>query len=300
MRNEEGGMRNKNDEKSDTGDQEPVTRDQGPVPIIAMTAHAMAGDEEKSFEAGMNDHITKPIDPDQLFATLQKWIQAAEPGAATRQVEVTTSRPGSEPGVAEKKGLPDALPGFDLAAGLKRLMGNQTLYRKLLVDFGSKYKSAAGEIRNALSDGDLDLVHSLVHNLKGMAGNLAANELQSAAKALEKLVKGTTDESDLEKKRRQAFDGLEIALNQALEAVNILGTPAKVTGIEKAGAHPVALAEQTADRIREAAEMGDVNQVKAIAVQLKSEHPEFDKLCDRLVQLADDFDFDGITNLLKE
>ena len=47
------------------------------VPIIAMTAHAMAGDEQKSLEAGMNDHVTKPIDPDQLFATLQKWIKPA-------------------------------------------------------------------------------------------------------------------------------------------------------------------------------------------------------------------------------
>ena len=59
------------------------------IPIIAMTAHAMAGDEKKSIEAGMNDHVTKPIDPDQLFATLQKWIRPAAERAAVPKSQVT-------------------------------------------------------------------------------------------------------------------------------------------------------------------------------------------------------------------
>ena len=58
------------------------------IPIIAMTAHAMAGDEEKSLAAGMNGHVTKPIDPDQLFAALQKWILPREKRAADRQPDV--------------------------------------------------------------------------------------------------------------------------------------------------------------------------------------------------------------------
>ena len=67
------------------------------LPIIAMTAHAMAGDEDKSLQAGMNGHVTKPIDPDQLFATLQKWIQPREEAGRKSKpvvsVEPTDLRP---------------------------------------------------------------------------------------------------------------------------------------------------------------------------------------------------------------
>jgi DNA-binding response OmpR family regulator len=62
------------------------------IPIIAMTAHAMAGDEDKSLQAGMNGHVTKPIDPDQLFATLQKWIKPSEKRVQVQQPEVRISR----------------------------------------------------------------------------------------------------------------------------------------------------------------------------------------------------------------
>jgi polar amino acid transport system substrate-binding protein len=285
-------------EKAEDRDRLPVTRDQRPVPIIAMTAHAMAGDEAKSLEAGMDDHITKPIEPDQLFTVLHKWIQANEPGPVTRQTEVTAAQTVPDPGELKQPGLPDSLPGFDLAAGLTRLMGNQTLYRKLLVDFGSTYKDTAAEIRKALFDGDLNLVHSLVHSLKGVAGNLAADELQDAAVAMEKLVKGAADAPEAEKKRHQALAGLETALNQALKAVCVLGPAARKADTNKAGDLPSSLTKQTSERIREAAEMGDINQAKAIAGELMSENPDYNEFCERLVQLADDFDFKGIMNLL--
>jgi hypothetical protein len=73
---EEFGLRNKNGEDSALNSAFRIpSSDFNGVPIIAMTAHAMAGDDQKSIEAGMNDHVTKPIDPDKLFATLQKWIK---------------------------------------------------------------------------------------------------------------------------------------------------------------------------------------------------------------------------------
>jgi two-component system sensor histidine kinase/response regulator len=65
--------------------------------------------------------------------------------------------------------LPESLPGFNLAAGLSRLMGNKTLYRKLLLDFGANYGRVASEIREAFAVGDCEQVHGLVHNLKGLA-----------------------------------------------------------------------------------------------------------------------------------
>ena len=100
------------------------------VPIIAMTAHAMTGDEQKSLAAGMNGHVTKPIDPDQLFATLQKWIKpVAERTIVPKSLPasggppVLDAPPEPDQAVPDKDELPESLPGFDLTAGLKRIEG---------------------------------------------------------------------------------------------------------------------------------------------------------------------------------
>jgi CheY-like chemotaxis protein len=108
------------------------------IPIIAMTAHAMAGDEQKSLDAGMNDHVTKPINPDLLFAALQKWIKPGGKQIQEQPPPISTQEPKADPTFPHDEVLPESLPEFDLATGLKRLMGNKKLYRKLLVDFGTK------------------------------------------------------------------------------------------------------------------------------------------------------------------
>ena len=113
--------------------------------------------------------------------------------------------------------LPESLPGFDLAAGLARLMGNKRLYRKLLLDLGANYGGVAVEIREALAANEFNRAHSLIHNLKGLAGNLAATELQAAAVEMEKLVKGQSAETASEKELNWKLADLERALEQALE-----------------------------------------------------------------------------------
>ena len=155
-----------------------------------MTAHAMAGDEQKSLDAGMSGHVTKPIDPDQLFATLQKWIKPVAERTVVQESTVRDTPAEDRQTMSVADDLPQSLPGFDLAAGLVRLMGNKRLYRKLLLDLGANYGEAAGEIREALAADDFNRAHSLIHNLKGLAGNLAATDLQAAAVEMEKLVKG--------------------------------------------------------------------------------------------------------------
>ncbi len=106
----------------------------------------MAGDEDKSLQAGMNGHVTKPIDPDQLFATLQKWIKPSEKRVQARQPEISVEGPESQ-AIPEEEELPESLPGFDLSDGLKRLQGNKRLYRKLLLSFATDYCGAANDIR---------------------------------------------------------------------------------------------------------------------------------------------------------
>ena len=272
------------------------------VPIIAMTAHAMSGDKQKSIEAGMNGHVTKPIDPDQLFATLQKWIKPAAERTVVRKPQIIDVIPEPDRAVQDEDELPESLPGFDLAAGLKRLMGNKRLYRKLLVDFGTKYVETASEIRKAIDAKDFEQTHSLVHNLKGLAGNLEATELQTAAVKMETLVKGQTKETTSDKELKQKFTGLEKALEQALDAVQALGLPAEEKIIEPStewlAEVPVELLKEVADRIKTAAEMGDVLQIKSIVEELKSESDAMAPFCDELIRLAEDFDFDGIQKIV--
>ena len=274
------------------------------VPIIAMTAHAMAGDEQKSLQAGMNGHVTKPIDPGQLFATLQKWIKPVAERTLVQNPPVLDVPPEPDQAVSDVDELPTFLPGFDLTAGLKRLMGNKRLYRKLLVDFGTKYTETAGEIRAALDAKDFKQAHSLVHNLKGLAGNLEAKDLQAATVEMEKLVKGQTVKTASDEELNQKFSNLENTLNLALEAAQILGSPIETKNFESSengtAGMPPELAEKVVESIKAAAEMGDVMQIKSIVEDLKSESDALAPFCHELIRLAEDFDFDGIQKLVLE
>ena len=271
------------------------------IPIIAMTAHAMAGDEDKSLQAGMNGHVTKPIDPDQLFATLQKWIQPSEKRATTQTSFVSGESSGEDKVVSIEDELPESLPGFDLADGLIRLQGNKKLYRKLLLDFATNYHEAANEIRGAIDAQDFDNAHSLVHNLKGLAGNLSATDLQAAAVNMEKLVKGVDKKPPSSKQLNLRLSELETVLNQALESVQSLGVSAeenicKLSDVEIT-AIPAELAQDIAQRIRDAAEMGDVTTLNAIAEEIKTNSESCGPLSKQIVQMAEDFDLDGIQKL---
>ena len=271
------------------------------VPIIAMTAHAMAGDEEKSLNAGMNGHVTKPIDPDQLFSTLQKWVRPAEKRAPVQEAKGPDERSEAEETISPDDALPESLPGFELSSGLKRMGGNKAFYRKLLLDFSANYATAAGEIRNAIDAQDFDQTRSLVHNLKGLAGNLAAVDLQAASANLEKLVKGIEKTPPPARELDLKYSELENALSRALESVRSLGPPAEENvcklSDEEIAAIPPELARDIAGRMRDAAEMGDVMTLNAIAAEIKKHSDSCIPLSNQVNQLAEDFDLDGIQKL---
>ncbi len=278
-----------------------------------MTAHAMSGDEQKSIDAGMNDHITKPIDPDHLFATLRKWIRPRQmqpmvsvpPEISKAAAEQTAQEARRrDAGTVQDLQFPEALPGFELAEGLGRLQGNRKLYRKLLISFADDYAASVAEIRQALDAVDFGRAHSLVHSLKGVAGNLAAVKLQAAAVALEKFVKHADKSKPPPPEALNfALSALEQALDEALAAVRTLGALQAETAEPAAGKTPVLspdIAQKTARRLREAAEMGDVSEIIAIGKDVFSSSGEFSTYQDKMRQLAQNFDFDGIVRLADE
>jgi signal transduction histidine kinase/CheY-like chemotaxis protein len=150
------------------------------LPIIAMTAHALEGYREQCLAAGMNDYLTKPVDPEALFQVLGKWIPGRErkPPAAPLPV---AAPPWPE--------LPTSVPGFDVSGGIRRLGGKAPLFLRLVADLRRDYAQAGLQIRAALEAGDQGHAESLAHTVKGVAGNLNATELQAAAGALEQTLR---------------------------------------------------------------------------------------------------------------
>jgi HPt (histidine-containing phosphotransfer) domain-containing protein len=250
-----------------------------------MTAHAMQGDREKCLEAGMNDYITKPIDPDHLFETIQKWVN---PEKTRRRKEQAKTQPGS----SEESNRLTGLPGFDVDAGLRRLQGNRQLYERLLRDFGLNYSTTAAEIKRSIEAGDLRGAHKLIHDLKGLAGNLSATRLQSSAVALESVVKNT---QATHAERLASFADLEQAMKQALDSVRTLGVAPDAefeTNKDQTRVAPHT-AKKVAVCLREASELGDVSALSEIADNL----PANSYYATEINRLSESFDFDGLLKL---
>jgi polar amino acid transport system substrate-binding protein len=270
------------------------------LPIIAMTAHAMTGDREKSLAAGMNDHIAKPIEPAQLFATLHRWIpRDPRTDAATVSVKPEKTSAFSSAAVDD---LPESLPGFNFAEGLQRLQGNRSLYKKLLLDFAIKYGDILKNIRQALDADSLQTAHQLIHSLKGMAGSLAAVELQQAAMQLEKIIKPAAEQhlpppDDIENRYAKLLHAFDAAITsiQSLQpgAASAFHAPAASDSTL-----PAALAQPIADGLQRAANIGDIDDIIAIAEKLKSHNQP--ALAEKVIQMAEEFDFDGIIKLVAQ
>ena len=140
------------------------------LPIIAMTAHAMQEERRKTHDAGMNAHITKPINPDEMFGIIWRYLQQAKPGVVRRRTSEGTAIP--------------AIRGVDVSEALKRMNGNGDLYLRLLRKFMENQAGTAKDIEAALTDGNRVLAERLAHTTKGVAGNLGMTEMINVAEEL--------------------------------------------------------------------------------------------------------------------
>jgi len=156
------------------------------LPIIAMTANAMAGDREKVLQAGMWDHIAKPLNVADMFATIAKWItpQVASKGFPRASNIIATSAVSA--GTRPSFDLKDRLPGIDTRAGLATTMDNEKLYTRLLAKFRDSQGNFADLFCAALQDIDPTAAERAAHTLKGTAGNIGAKGIQGAAANLER------------------------------------------------------------------------------------------------------------------
>jgi signal transduction histidine kinase/CheY-like chemotaxis protein/HPt (histidine-containing phosphotransfer) domain-containing protein len=140
------------------------------IPVVAMTAHALAGSREQCLAAGMTDFIGKPITVRGIATTLARYIAATAAAAA---------------GSGAAPALPESLPGIAVGRALRRLGGNVALVRTSLLEFRRDYAGMGEALAQALQRGDVKNATRLAHTLKGVASNLAMAELEAAARAVE-------------------------------------------------------------------------------------------------------------------
>jgi signal transduction histidine kinase/DNA-binding response OmpR family regulator/HPt (histidine-containing phosphotransfer) domain-containing protein len=199
------------------------------LPIIAMTAHAYEQERQNCLRAGMNDHVAKPVDPAGLMRTLERWLK---PAAATPKPAAAPA----ERAAPAATDLPTSLPPFDIPIALGRVNGKTALLRKLIVNFGIKYRGAIATLRADIDAGAVDEARRLAHTLKGVAGSLELRKVAEASRQLE---------DALAHRELKDMDSLVERLDQALQ-------PALAAARSLAPAEPVSAAPPPAARLDEA------------------------------------------------
>jgi PAS domain S-box-containing protein len=257
------------------------------LPVIAMTANAMAGDREKALASGMNDHIPKPLNVNEMFATLAKWIKPR--GGRSSMPPAASATPVAD-------ALPSSLEGIDLAAGLATCMGKHELYLRLLRKFHAGQAGFREQFQAALGDSDATAAERLAHSLRGSAGNIGAKALAQAAAALELACQAGEPGAVLEAR----LQDLETCLQPVLAALSGLAV------IEAPGAPPATA--QPGPELQ--ARLGELKRLLAesdtAAVDLLHElqaqpldRASAERL-NRVAQQVERFDFDQALALLQD
>jgi two-component system sensor histidine kinase/response regulator len=249
------------------------------VPIIAMTANAMAEDEQKSLAAGMDAHITKPINPAVLLRTLAVNLKI--------QPESGVTTPGAPIGDND---FPPAggLPGIDAKTGMRTVQGNSKLYRKLLLTFRNTQAHFREDFGKAQNDTDPHAAARLAHTLAGVAGNLGAMEVYNAAKALEQGCIKQLAPKKIEALLKSTVAALEIVLKGLLQCQELeepAATPAKQLSDAEA--------KLQIDHLRDLLEHDDTSAIEAAnQLRVALTMQPYGEILDKLSTALNGYEFD--------
>ncbi|SDY75373.1 hybrid sensor histidine kinase/response regulator [Tindallia californiensis] len=190
------------------------TKSKEALPVIAMTADAMEEDRKKTLAAGMNDHLTKPIDPQKLFELLLYWTSEKAVSPKEEKEDCEQEKAQISEGCSK-----EIIPGISISEGVERFLGDEALFMQILEHTWKHWKEMNDKIKTAYQRKDNSLLKVQVHKIKGTSGNISANRLYHAAAELESnLLKNQLVHLDLYYKEFQAameevMIGLEVLFN---------------------------------------------------------------------------------------
>ena len=263
------------------------------LPIIAMTALAMKHDVEHSLAAGMNDHVTKPIDPDLLLAVLGKWLLPRADAPAT-----PSAPPRGSVGQSAPAAVLPTLANLDVGEGVRRIGGKFDAYVRQLRRFREHHADAVQVLSDRLAADDLAGAEELCHNLKGVTGNLAATALFAKVSSVYTVLKAgeRPPQSDLEELRELMFG--------VLQDIDCLALRLEATAATAVSPGQAITAQQLFDRLenlRLALEY-DLGQAEPLLAELRSgvgDTPWRREIA-ALAERVDVFDIDGANAELRK
>jgi HPt (histidine-containing phosphotransfer) domain-containing protein len=256
-----------------------------------MTANAMSGDREKCLAAGMNDHVAKPVNPAEMFATLARWIVPAHPDVDLSP-EVTPA--------PESAGRLPNLPGMNVEAAVLRLGGHVTDYLGLIDKFRRRHRNSLTEIRLAMLEGDRKLAERLAHTLKGIAGNLGADNLHRKLQDLELAIRESASPGKIESLLNSANTDLSVCL-AAIDAH--LPPPEadtrEVPRIDAAPGELAALMQTTLVQLDEF-DAGAEDSLAQIHSMLPHHDPQAHQIMAHIEKCLERYDYEAARNALVE
>ena len=263
------------------------------LPIIAMSADAMMGVRERCLDAGMSDYLTKPIDPSKLFSILQQWMDV-------EMIEVAES----DAAVVPEHELPE-IEGINAKEGIARVGGNLKVYTNILKKFCANHADSAAEIKEAVLSGDIELAGRIAHTIKGVAGNVGADNVFESSVALDSFLKKAIEKQSWKNDAESftaEFDKMVADLQSKTErlilAVNksaIFADP-ETTDDKTKNADPAKFAELTA-KLAELLEDDDSEAQECLEELMKiSDKPEIKEMA----EMVSDYEFEEALEILKK
>jgi len=251
-----------------------VNRGNNEIPIIALTADAMSGVKEVALTAGMNDYITKPIDPGEVYKMLVKWIPAKKKGKKAFDNGFKPKEPHDFP----------IITGIDTHSAMKRVAGNKMLYSRILQGFAKENENFTVLLGQHLSRNNNKAAEHLTHALKGSAGNIGALRLYKIATALNnELKKSDCEPGEVQK----LFRDLSEELSHVLNSINTAKLPDK----------PVVSQRTKAARIDQTEFQNNLNDLRQYLSEYDARAEKaFESLKVSLTQSASETDLANIGN----